>query len=169
MARVRRSISHPIRSTPVSTLVCSASLRSAGELNGVWTNHGGVAPSRKNPLKLGSSSSKIPEQRVEPTVGFEPTTCGLRNRCSNQLSYVGNPWHESPGPDPIPGMRQASLRRIACLGHSGGMPSLCHVPGRWQAGKSEVCDGEHALAVRRQRTIQKAGKSGGRIVQMNKT
>gem|GEM_PF-5440955 len=26
---------------------------------------------------------------VEPTVGFEPTTCCLQNSCSNQLSYVG--------------------------------------------------------------------------------
>lgn len=27
--------------------------------------------------------------RMEPAVGFEPTTCGLQNRCSNQLSYAG--------------------------------------------------------------------------------
>ena len=26
----------------------------------------------------------------EPEVGFEPTTYGLQNRCSNQLSYIGS-------------------------------------------------------------------------------
>lgn len=27
---------------------------------------------------------------TEPRVGIEPTTCGLQNRCSGRLSYLGD-------------------------------------------------------------------------------
>ena len=34
-------------------------------------------------------SHSVNTSALEPMVGFEPTTYGLQNRCSNQLSYIG--------------------------------------------------------------------------------
>lgn len=34
--------------------------------------------------------------RMEPAVGDDPTTCGLQNRCSANVSYTGNIWLWGP-------------------------------------------------------------------------
>jgi hypothetical protein len=48
---------------------------------------------RHNIILIGQNLSKkghfVNTRKVEPMVGFEPTTYGLQNRCSNQLSYIG--------------------------------------------------------------------------------
>lgn len=46
-----------------------------------WTTSQGETQ-RKVKRKAGNS--------LKPTVGFEPTTPALRERCSGQLSYVGS-------------------------------------------------------------------------------
>src|SRR3954447_184795 len=41
------------------------------------------------PVDVGASSRRLPANRGKPTMGFEPMTPALRERCSGQLSYVG--------------------------------------------------------------------------------
>ena len=69
--------------------------RSTTELLGLMVQGEGVEPPKAlcrqiySLLRL-TTSLPLHIARLEPMEGIEPTTCGLQNRRSSQLSYIGN-------------------------------------------------------------------------------